>query len=237
MSHVKEQISFYNGKLKGQAYSNEINTWAWLSGGRKLRVAKPEEMDPAVNPREEKRLAALYKWWTTVNGPVDDQLGGEIEGGSAAPIQKDGYMLGQVHSELYFDGTFKVSPAHAPALTGQIMHVVINERGGKKPAFELYVSDGTINPLPTRNFHQVDVGIPSSALFCLAIQDPDEKSDELFQKGNVIKMRNIRAKMYNGALELAWGNLQTRGTAQQTWSNKKCTLIDKGDHRVQVINT
>ena len=119
------------------------------------------------------------------------------------------------------------------------MHVVTNERGGKKPPYELYVSDGTVHPATTRNYHDItiDPGFPPSALFCLAIQDPDEESEEVFRKGNVIRVPNVRAKVYNGDLELAWSNLVLADQMDQGWTSKRCTVINPDDHRVMVINT
>ncbi|ORX36102.1 hypothetical protein BD324DRAFT_657049 [Kockovaella imperatae] len=219
-------ISMYKQKPKGQAFGNETNTWAYLPGGKKLKTANVEDMVPALEPIELKRMEALFHWWQATFGSPLDEVSGRIDTPVGQSPRKDGYTLSRVRPNLFFDGVFKV------------LHVVMNERGGSKPPYELYISDGTVHQHPTRNFHNYSVpGLPPTAIFCLAIQDPDEASEETFKRGNVIKMRNLRVKDYKGELELAWANKVHQEQGEQGWRNKTCTLIDPKDDRVRVINT
>ena len=113
-----------------------------------------------------------------------------------------------------------------------------NESSRHKPAYELYVCDGTIHNLPTRNYHGVTLqGIPPSALFCVAVHEPQDDCDEVFKRGNVIKMPNVRTKQYQGEVELGWSNMVLAEQQGQGWRDKRCTVVDPEDNRVTVINT
>ena len=116
------------------------------------------------------------------------------------------------------------------------MHIVVNT-AAHKPVFELYVSDGTISSEPTRNFHNVDVSLPHSAVFCLAIKDqPPDDIAALLVRGNVIKVPNVRAKSYRGELELMWSEKVTVEQKMGGWKDKFISLVPKNDNRVRIIN-
>jgi hypothetical protein len=114
------------------------------------------------------------------------------------------------------------------------MHVIANTP--PRPALELYISDGTISPQPTRNFHNVDLSIPPSAVFSLAIKDlPPMSERHIFEVGNFVKTRNVRAKVYQGGLELIWSELVTSDQLQQGWNRRRGQLVGKEDERAKVI--
>ena len=81
-----------------------------MPGGKKVRLAKEEDMVPALERAEVSRLQALHKWWKAAQaGQHLDDEDSFIDGPSTALPPKDGYTLSQVFSGLFFDGIFKVS--------------------------------------------------------------------------------------------------------------------------------
>ena len=114
-SLIDSQISEWNGKLKGQAYSGEANTWATLPGGKKLRVAVEQDMIPPIEDVETNRLLALHKWWSTVGeygtGYVDewDADGASDRTSSTSPGKRRDITLGEARVGMFFNATFKVS--------------------------------------------------------------------------------------------------------------------------------
>lgn len=116
------------------------------------------------------------------------------------------------------------------------MHVIANDRS---PFYELYVTDGTVNPSPTNNFHNVDIGIPPSAVFCLVFfdQQPDVVVF-LFHPGKFIHLTNINVKRHRGAgpLELKWSEKVTEDQKAMGWKNRLCSEVLSTDHRATEIN-
>jgi hypothetical protein len=107
------------------------------------------------------------------------------------------------------------------------------------PRYELYVTDGTAHQRETHNFHNVNIGIPPSAIFCLAIfdqQPPDV--DKVLNDGNYAKFPNVRVlqNRKNGLLELRWSDGVTSEQRQMGWNAKRCEGIMPSDHRATEIN-
>jgi hypothetical protein len=116
------------------------------------------------------------------------------------------------------------------------MFVVTNTGGGRAPQYELYVSDGTLSPHPTRNYHNIDASIPPRALFPLAIYQLNGTEQVGWLKaGNTILFRNVRSKIWKEELELAWSELITDDLVKAGWETRKLKLIGKDDDRAKVI--
>lgn len=98
-------------------------------------------------------------------------------------------------------------------------------------AFEVYITDGTVNAARTRNFHGVSArNIPPSAIFCLAIFNdvvPTGRSEELdrvFKAGHYVKFPNLRCMDRDG-LELKWSDKMTQDQFDKGWKEKMCSII------------
>ena len=114
------------------------------------------------------------------------------------------------------------------------MHVITNT--APRPALELYVSDGTVSPHPTRNYHNVDLSLPPNAVFSLAIKDlPPVSERRIFETGGYVKMSNVRAKCYQGGLELIWSELVTGEQHEKGWNRRRCAEVGKGDEMAEVV--
>lgn len=107
-----------------------------------------------------------------------------------------------------------------------------NTRGGNSPPYELYVTDGTVNAQPTRNFHNVEAtGIPPSAIFCLTLWEPPVPPHEV-SAGDMYFLRNLRCKEYRGGgLELNWSNHVTVAQQEQGWRDRDARKVDTDDPR------
>lgn len=106
----------------------------------------------------------------------------------------------------------------------------------RQPAFELYVSDGTISSMATRNYHNINVSIPSRALVPLAVHDlPPAEQAEMLKVGNVLLLKNVRSKWYKEELELSWSDGIANQQAEAGWERRKVTLLSKDDERVKEL--
>jgi hypothetical protein len=111
----------------------------------------------------------------------------------------------------------------------------VNDRGPPFPALELYVTDGTVNARPTRNFHNVHARIPESAVFCLAVFNPLPFAVEA---GDFLFFRNVRCKTdQTGALELKWSELVTDDLKKAGWRDKITRKMDPEDPKVKAIES
>jgi hypothetical protein len=103
--------------------------------------------------------------------------------------------------------------------------------------FELYVTDGSVSPMPLRNFHNVShKDIPTNAIYCISIKG-EPPADELacYEIGNTITLGNIRAKCWKGELEFIWANLVTEDQASQGWRKRRPKVLPKEDPRSLAI--
>lgn len=100
-------------------------------------------------------------------------------------------------------------------------------------AFELYATDGSVSPHTPRNFHNVSYDdLPSNAIFCISIPDkPFPHEEEYFKAGNIMRLENLRRKMYKGELEISWSNLMTEEQAHRSFKDKRPILLAKDDPR------
>ncbi|KAK8846545.1 hypothetical protein IAR55_005631 [Kwoniella newhampshirensis] len=222
------RVSIYNDKTKGNAYSsnNAIaeNTWAILRSGKDLKLANSRDMQPPLQRQEVDRMVALYEWWKGEGNTVGTSDGGGV--GRRVSLGLNGERMdrnfGDVGHGIFFDGTFK------------IMHAQYNYP--RTPAYELYVADGTCNRHALRNYHNVNVGIPRSALYTIAIHDnPPEDEKRYFQQGNFVKICNLRGKLYRGELEIAWSEKPTEEQLAKGWNRRRCYLLEKSDPKAKEI--
>jgi hypothetical protein len=102
---------------------------------------------------------------------------------------------------------------------------------------EVYITDGTSNPVPTRNFHGVShPDLQFSQIFCLAIKDKLHPAEqEMFQEGNYVRLNNMRAKEYKGEIELIWSEGLTQEQAEGGWNRRRATKIAPGDESALAI--
>lgn len=113
----------------------------------------------------------------------------------------------------------------------------INTRGGNFPKYELYISDGTINPDNIRDFLGVAARypwLPRGGLFTLAVHNDPE--GPAFAPGQVVRFPNVRVKRYDNGLELAWSDKVTLQQQRDGWKARRHTLLKPEDERAQVIN-
>jgi hypothetical protein len=204
---------------------------------KKLVPGGQRECGP-ISQEEVARLEALEAWWrgdqvaydrampalddTHPNGSVlEGQPTTCLSGATHTGTQKS-WTLGNVTRGTFLNAVVK------------IMTVVHASFGSRK--YEIYVTDGTVNPMPTRNFHGMDARIPPSALFCLAVFNTVQPSSEaLFKEGNFVCFPNVNVKEYQGALELSWSELVSDKQAADGWKDKVCYLVDPTDPRATEI--
>lgn len=237
------QISEYNGKPKGQAYSNDVNTWAWLDHASKLHYANAADMGGApLQAAELQRMKELHAWWRSSeggiagDGPGPAVFAAPAYGGPApmARVPSGGgrkqCWLSELQPGMFYDAIFKVSPVLQDALseptdTEQILF--INERAGRM-AMELYVTDGTTSTYQLKNFRNVTGDLPPSAVYVLAIQNTPPRQDQpAFQVGNVLRLNNVRAKEYRGELETIWAEMITEEQDRMGYKAKRPIVLSK----------
>ncbi|EIW68525.1 hypothetical protein TREMEDRAFT_62986 [Tremella mesenterica DSM 1558] len=228
------KLKAWNGKLKGNAFTGDGNTWAWLEG-RSLRFADQAALIPSVSKPEIDRLMLLQTWWRGLNGS-NGHVGGwevrSVSGGEKGRSEEVGspggngqVLLSQVREGMFFDGLFK------------IIHVIRNT-SPNQPPYELYVSDGTISSIAIRNFHNIYGDLPPSAVHSVAIKSrPPPEVENMFVHGNVLKMANIRAKTFRGEMELIWSEHVTIEQAREGWKARRCNILGGDDERVKVIES
>lgn len=115
----------------------------------------------------------------------------------------------------------------------QIIHI----EHGRSVHFELYVADGSVASQPLRNFHGVRCpGISDNAIFCLSIErQPEQDQLPMFEVGNYLFLRNVRAKMYKGELEMIWSERVLPDQQSKGWEDGKPRLISPDDARAIAI--
>lgn len=97
--------------------------------------------------------------------------------------------------------------------------------------------DGTTSRYPQRNFHNVEhPNLPMSAIYKIDIKHPPELAEQgIYQVGNVVMLRNVRAKEYKGAMEMIWAEKVTAEQAATGWNIKKPVHISPTDERALQI--
>jgi hypothetical protein len=104
---------------------------------------------------------------------------------------------------------------------------------------EIYITDGTVSVETPYNYHNIQAKVPQNALFSLTVHDkPPEPELELFKRGNILMLGNVRSKLYKGQLELNWSEKLTAVQIGSGWrARRRCELVPKDDERARVINT
>lgn len=239
------QISEYNGKPKGQAYSNDVNTWAWLDHASELHYANAADMGGApLQAAELQRMKELHAWWRsseggmTGGGPGPAVLAAPAYGGPAAMARvpsgggRTQCWLSELQPGMFYDAIFKVSPRPPGRLVPRVSAdpeqiLSINERAGRI-AMELYVTDGTTSTYQLKNFHNVTGDLPTSAVYVLAIQNTPPRQDQpAFQVGNVLRLNNVRAKEYRGEMETIWAEMITEEQDRMGYKAKRPIVLSK----------
>lgn len=113
----------------------------------------------------------------------------------------------------------------------QLLFLVPNDFNKR---YELYVTDGTVNPAPTRNFHNIDAQIPPSAVICLTVFDTTQHQASLFEVGKFYTFKNLRSKDRNG-LELNWSDKVTEKQAEDGWRPKAVIVVPRESEEAQEI--
>ncbi len=192
-----------------------------------------------ISLEEISRLKALEAWWRGDKVAADRAVPAL---GNASPNQDSvlerqprASLSGATHTRMQKSRTLgDVTRGTFLNAVVKIMTVIRSSFGSRK--YEIFVSDGTVNPMPTRNFHNVDASIPASALFCLAVFDTVKPSSEaVFKEGNFVYFPNVNVKEYQGALELSWSELVTAKQAADGWKDRECYLVDPTDPRATEI--
>nr|XP_019008989.1 uncharacterized protein I206_06677 [Kwoniella pini CBS 10737]OCF47770.1 hypothetical protein I206_06677 [Kwoniella pini CBS 10737] len=220
------RITIYNNKTKAQAFSQSNNTWVILKNERDIKLPNGQnELNPPLNKAEVDRMVQLYHWYKAENGGIvqNSDLDNSFSRISSFSVPKEERLLGDVGPNEFFHAIFK------------IMHVVRNQR---KPELELYVTDGTISQnYQPRNFHNIEIAdLPQAAIYTLAIHDtPPLHEIPNFDVGNVLKLSNVRSKLYKGELELSWSELPTSEQARQGWSRRRLAPIRQEDEKAKLI--
>ncbi|WVQ68725.1 uncharacterized protein L199_006934 [Kwoniella botswanensis] len=223
------KISMFGGKTKAQAFSSSNNTWVYSEHGKEIKYENQSLMNPPLNRMEVDRMVDLFNWYKDLHQfPYGAGTFGSdtpSRRSSLTPgVPRDAITLSQVSPAIFFDAVVK------------IMYVVRNNL--RKPDMELYVSDGTTSTAyQLRNFHNIQIqGLPNEALFILAIHDlPPAHDLPSLDVGSIVKLENVRSKLYKGALELSWSELPTSDQALQGWRRRRCMLVDEDDERARVI--
>ncbi|WVR04232.1 hypothetical protein IAU60_001232 [Kwoniella sp. DSM 27419] len=231
----RAKITVWNGKTKAQCYREPGNTWVVMKNGTEIKIQNKDDLEPAIVKAEVDRMKALHQWYAAKQsgravqtpagyGMVRTGSGPGSERVTLGGIPRDQVTLGQVAPGDFFDATFK------------IMYVHVNPN--RRPALELYVTDGTRTSYSNRNFHGVSFpDLPGDALFTLAIHDPPTEAEQpLYQFGHVLRISNVRAKLWKGELELAWSEKPTTDQHAMGWRKKRCQLVPPDSDAARVID-
>ncbi|WWC58937.1 uncharacterized protein I303_101482 [Kwoniella dejecticola CBS 10117] len=234
------RITLYNNKTKAQAFSQSNNAWVILKNGRDIKLPnRPEDLSPPLTKAEVDRMVELYNWSQGENVDVNGNVGhtehnvfgfspaaghASLSRNSSLGVAREEKLLGDIEPSQFFNAIFK------------IMHV--NHNRHRKPDLELYITDGTISTnYEPRNFHNIEIsGVPRSAIFSLAVHDaPPTNELPYFGVGNVLKLNNVRSKLYKGEMELSWSELPTSDQARQGWTRRRMNPIREEDERAKLI--
>ncbi|OXG80718.1 hypothetical protein C349_03899 [Cryptococcus neoformans var. grubii Br795] len=202
----------FNDKSKLNCGSNSDQLFIWRGGPQP--ISPSEYRKYPLGDDELERMKALWGWNTA------SSTGKQIVDGMSGKKAKFMY-LANVEVGDFFDGNVKV------------LKVIDNLREPRQgPVLEVYITDGTC---PVRaghinhNFHGLSFGLPSEAVFCVAIDDfGSEAGIEHLKEGNIVKIPNLHCKVHrqSGSIEIFWAN---RGTATQNFRDRKISLvIDEG---------
>lgn len=103
--------------------------------------------------------------------------------------------------------------------------------------FELYVTDGSLSHIPLRNYHGVThQHVPQNAIYCLNIPDePPANELAYYEVGNILKLGNVRGKIYQGDLQFIWSNRTTAGQEAAGWRHRRPYLLFKEDPKSLAI--
>lgn len=122
------------------------------------------------------------------------------------------------------------------AVDDQILAACHNTRGAP---LDLYVSDGTVNPRPTRNFREMQNGTPPSSIWTISIFDTlDPETAQHFTDDAFVVLRNVLVKAHSqtGELEMKWSNRLPEEQVERGWKAKPVTPVPRGDYRATQIN-
>ncbi|WVQ97535.1 hypothetical protein IAU59_004649 [Kwoniella sp. CBS 9459] len=234
------KATLYNNKIKGQCFHQTggrvASAWVIMNVDKKMKGIHGSDLDPPLDSLEVDRMTQTLDWWQEMTASSGES-GGQRRmssgfAGSGSPMGRRTSMdtsrpdmtLGSVGRGDFFNATFKV--------------LWVNVNMTRKPALEVYVTDGTVSSSSLRNFHNVTYpSIPPRAIFCLAIFDePPESERPLLEHGNILRMHNVRCKDFNGELELSWSEKVTGEQLDRGWSvRRKLCLVEKNDERAKMI--
>lgn len=183
-------------------------------------------MEGGISQSETERLKALERWWRSETSEAGASSNGHYAGGqsgSVSPTKAPGAKnrtLGEAEHFMFFNATVKVLFVH-----------VNSGLDSGRPKYEVYVSDGTVNPQPTRNFHQVDAHLHPNAIMTLNVWgDIRDHTKQLLKAGAILHFPNVRAKEFNG-LELKWSDKMTQEQVDRGWQDRTITEISVDDPR------
>ncbi|BEI86718.1 hypothetical protein CcaverHIS002_0700640 [Cutaneotrichosporon cavernicola] len=211
------KITPWNNRPKGHAYRTPASEWCILLGGKKTVPGGQPQPHP-IYQDEITRLKALAKWYREAGGTASGRQ--HTTDTSTSRLSSKRRTLGEVTPGDFFDATVK------------IMHVHTRDTYATTQArskYELYITDGTVNPQPTHNFHNVDIGTPPGALMCLTVfSNVDEASERLFKYGAILHFKNVNANRYRGQgdLELKWSDKVTGEQLDKGWKDKRCFPVE-----------
>ncbi|BEJ17058.1 hypothetical protein CspHIS471_0604590 [Cutaneotrichosporon sp. HIS471] len=211
------KITPWNNRPKGHAYRTPASEWCILLGGKKTVQGGQPQPHPVCQD-EITRLKALAKWYREAGGTAPGPQ--NTTDTSTSRLSSKRRALGEVTPGDFFDATVKIMHVHTRD-TYATTHA--------RPKYELYITDGTVNPQPTHNFHNVDIGTPPGALMCLTVfSNVDEASERLFKYGAILHFKNMNANRYRGQgdLELKWSDKVTGEQLDKGWKNKRCYPVE-----------
>lgn len=209
-----------------------------LCGNKAVFGGKKHQDRSTCYPAELERLKALEAWWHSQaserpafapralapDTSITSNTSSTSISPSLAPPPGPGKTktLSQVSAGMFFNATVKI--------------VLAQKNNGGKVKWELYVTDGTVSPHLTRNFRNVDIGIPQGGVMCLNVFDNvNPQSETLFQTGAVLHFPNILAKPYDRELELKWSDMVTDDQARSGYQDKEAFLVKNDDPRAIAI--
>lgn len=183
-------------------------------------------VEGGISEAEIARLKALESWWRSETSEAGASSNGRNTGrdsDSTSPTKPSGTKnrtLGEAENYMFFNATVKVLFVHENSGL---------DRG--RPKYEIYVTDGTVNPSPVRNFHSIDAHIHPNAVMALNVWgDIREQTLQLIKEGAILHFPNVRAKEYGG-LELKWSDKMTQEQVAMGWQDRSVVKISPDDPR------
>ncbi|KAL1408362.1 hypothetical protein Q8F55_005172 [Vanrija albida] len=209
------KISVYKDKLKGTLFPGAAGPVA----------GRGQMLDPPLCPIEGERLNLLAEWWRKLDGgaaasrPSHASPALQNTEGATDPNGRQILLLEQVQPRKFF------------AMQVKLLFVVPNNFHKR---WELYVTDGTVSPMETRNFHNVDAKIPPRAVICLTVFDTTDERASLFEPGKYFHFKNLRSKDRAG-LELNWSDKLTEKQVVDGWRPQNVIVLPKENEAAQAI--